>query len=116
VQAAEHVKVFTLSSAADAAHQAEKSGIASEHVQIFGVRLSSCYMPWCLELQPTFSVLAIRLRFPSCVLYNACYLQFQKQSGGGGIDSNINDSICEVLEGGAKPTGARLYWFITYQT
>jgi hypothetical protein len=35
-----------------------------------------------------------------------CDLQFQKQSGGGGIDNNINDSICEVLEGGVKPTGA----------
>jgi hypothetical protein len=36
-------------------------------------------------------------------------LQFQKQSGGGGIDNNINDSICEVLEGGPKPTGAQRF-------
>lgn len=34
--------------------------------------------------------------------------QFQKQSGGGGIDGNINGAICEVLEGGAKPTVAAI--------
>lgn len=34
--------------------------------------------------------------------------QFQKQSGGGGIDSNINDAICELLEGGPKPTVAAI--------
>jgi hypothetical protein len=39
-------------------------------------------------------------------------VQFQKQSGGGGIDNNINDSICEVLEGGGKPTGGfSCQWF-----
>lgn len=34
--------------------------------------------------------------------------QFQSKSGGGGIDNNINDAICSVLEGGAKPTVAAI--------
>lgn len=34
--------------------------------------------------------------------------QFQKQSGGGGIDNNINEAICSVLEGGPKPTVAAI--------
>lgn len=34
--------------------------------------------------------------------------QFQNQSGGGGIDNSINDSICSVLEGGPKPTVAAI--------
>eukprot|EP00775_Hariotina_reticulata_P003942 gene3942-4196_t len=34
--------------------------------------------------------------------------QFQNKSGGGGIDNNINDAICSVLEGGAKPTVAAI--------
>lgn len=47
--------------------------------------------------------------FRVCHLPCSCkYVQFQKQSGGGGIDGNINGAICEVLEGGAKPTGAAM--------
>jgi enoyl-CoA hydratase/3-hydroxyacyl-CoA dehydrogenase len=34
--------------------------------------------------------------------------QFQNQSGGGGIDNSINESICRVLEGGPKPTVAAI--------
>jgi enoyl-CoA hydratase/carnithine racemase len=34
--------------------------------------------------------------------------QFQNKSGGGGIDNSINDQICDVLEGGAKPTVAAI--------
>uniref|UniRef100_A0A7R9VSF7 3-hydroxyacyl-CoA dehydrogenase n=1 Tax=Chlamydomonas euryale TaxID=1486919 RepID=A0A7R9VSF7_9CHLO len=34
--------------------------------------------------------------------------QFRKGSGGGGIDGSINDAICAVLEGGAKPTVAAI--------
>eukprot|EP00195_Chlamydomonas_chlamydogama_P011374 CAMPEP_0202900968 /NCGR_PEP_ID=MMETSP1392-20130828/12462_1 /ASSEMBLY_ACC=CAM_ASM_000868 /TAXON_ID=225041 /ORGANISM="Chlamydomonas chlamydogama, Strain SAG 11-48b" /LENGTH=718 /DNA_ID=CAMNT_0049587441 /DNA_START=176 /DNA_END=2332 /DNA_ORIENTATION=+ len=34
--------------------------------------------------------------------------QFQNKSGGGGIDNQINDAICEVLEGGPKPTVAAI--------
>lgn len=34
--------------------------------------------------------------------------QFQNQSGGGGIDNKINDSICSLLEGGTKPTVAAI--------
>jgi enoyl-CoA hydratase/3-hydroxyacyl-CoA dehydrogenase len=34
--------------------------------------------------------------------------QFQNQSGGGGIDNKINESICSVLEGGPKPTVAAI--------
>lgn len=32
--------------------------------------------------------------------------QFQSKSGGGGIDNNINESICKYLESGPKPTVA----------
>lgn len=34
--------------------------------------------------------------------------QFLTQSGGGGIDDNINSSICKYLESGAKPTVAAI--------
>lgn len=34
--------------------------------------------------------------------------QFQKAPKGGGIDNNINESICEILEGGPKPTVAAI--------
>lgn len=35
--------------------------------------------------------------------------QFQNKSGGGGIDNDINDAICAVLEGGPKPTVAAIH-------
>jgi enoyl-CoA hydratase/3-hydroxyacyl-CoA dehydrogenase len=34
--------------------------------------------------------------------------QFQQQSGGGGIDNQINDGICKYLEAGPKPTVAAI--------
>jgi len=34
--------------------------------------------------------------------------QFQNVSGGGGIDNRINESICDVLEAGPKPTVAAI--------
>jgi len=35
--------------------------------------------------------------------------QFKNQSGGGGIDSSINDAFCTVLENGPKPTVAAIH-------
>jgi enoyl-CoA hydratase/carnithine racemase len=48
------------------------------------------------------------LRTPSAGKFCAGFdiNQFQKSSGGGGIDSKINDAFCELIESGPKPTVA----------
>jgi hypothetical protein len=65
----------------------------------------------CLNAVPFLQAVFLQACSPSNLLWTRVYIaatQFQKQSGGGGIDNNINDSICEVLEGGAKPTGVTI--------